>query len=73
MKFVFTGEDPKAIQLCKIPFTHPIFLRKLLNPIRQQIVFNELLTSCIKPTSAVPTNQDAFESTGKELIFFQNS
>jgi len=67
MKFVFTGEDSKAIQLCKIPFTHPIFLRKLLNPIRQQIVFNELLTSCIKPTSAIP-NQDSFESTVFEVV-----
>jgi len=49
MKFVFSGEETKAIRLCKIPFIHPKNLIQILNPIRQQVVFNELITSCAKP------------------------
>lgn len=58
MNFVFTGESTRAIQICHVPFNHPSLLRhRILNPLRQQIVFNELLTSCTKSTKKIPSNE----------------
>lgn len=68
MNFVFTGENTRAIQICHVPFNHPSLLRhRILNPLRQQIVFNELLTSCTKPTKQTTNSNN--EKSGNFVTF----
>lgn len=69
MTFAFSGPPTRAIRLCHIPFDHPRSLLPLLNPLRQQIVFNELIQSCIRP---LPQRDEQPAPTGNimmEIVF----
>lgn len=39
-----------AIEIEKIPFTHPKHLKIIIDLLRKQLLFNELLLSCMRKT-----------------------
>jgi len=69
LTFSFSGPPTRAIRLCHIPFFHPRNLPSLLNPLRQQIVFNELIQSCIRPLPHLPSGVASPTSTVFEIVF----
>lgn len=68
MSFIFTGESTRAIQICHIPLTHPGLLLQLLDPIRQQLVFNELITSCLLGHIITPNETNRIGKNINEYI-----
>ena len=67
MNFIFSGTETRAITLCRIPFTHASELILIFNHLRQQILFNELISSCTKSTGD-PTL--LFQELGIPVPFF---
>lgn len=63
MNFIFSGSETRAIKLCKIPFTHPSELLQIFNHLRQQILFNELVSSCTKSTGDPTDPSQEFGNT----------
>eukprot|EP00054_Salpingoeca_dolichothecata_P027312 m.199769 g.199769 ORF g.199769 m.199769 type:complete len:570 (-) comp25925_c0_seq2:39-1748(-) len=46
--FVDTGETkPRGLILCRVPFAHPSALAPILQLLRQQLVYNHLVESCM--------------------------
>lgn len=52
MKFVYSGEPGAAIMLYRLPIAQPLSLLSVLDHLRQQLVFNELLRSCYLPSDS---------------------
>ena len=48
MRFLFSGLPTRGIQVCTI-LVSPGKILQVLGPIRQHIVFNELIRSCTRP------------------------
>ncbi|KAK7110823.1 mediator of RNA polymerase II transcription subunit 1-like isoform X2 [Littorina saxatilis] len=55
--------EPGVI-LSRIPFSHPTHVPKILSLLRQQLLFNSILTSCVRPSAKKdPTTNLVFEMT----------
>ncbi|XP_014789489.2 mediator of RNA polymerase II transcription subunit 1 [Octopus bimaculoides] len=46
-----SGIEEEGVLISKIPFTHPTNLPKILSYLRQQMLFNTAITSCIRPSA----------------------
>ena len=45
------GTDPEGAVVSEIPFTHPTHVAAILNYLRQQVLFNTLVASCVRNAS----------------------
>nr|KAG5707647.1 hypothetical protein BaRGS_031029 [Batillaria attramentaria] len=43
-------EEP-GVMVSRIPFTHPTHVPQILNLLRQQLLFNSILASCVRPSA----------------------
>ncbi|OWF39396.1 Mediator of RNA polymerase II transcription subunit 1 [Mizuhopecten yessoensis] len=43
--------DQPAVMVSRIPFTHPTSVAQVLNHLRQQVIFNTVIESCIRPNA----------------------
>ena len=41
--------DEPGVMLSRIPFSHPVHVPKILSLLRQQLLFNSVLASCVRP------------------------
>ncbi|XP_076460954.1 uncharacterized protein LOC143293681 [Babylonia areolata] len=56
-------EEP-GVMLSRIPFSHPTHVPKILNFLRQQLLFNSLLASCVRPAAKKDSSSSlVFEMT----------
>ncbi|KAL8622395.1 hypothetical protein ACOMHN_041723 [Nucella lapillus] len=56
-------EEP-SVMLSRIPFNHPTHVPKILSYLRQQLLFNSLLASCVRPAAKKDsTSSLVFEMT----------
>lgn len=44
-------EQP-AVMVSKVPFTHPTYVAQVLNCLRQQLIFNTVIGSSIRPNAS---------------------
>ena len=44
--------EQSAVMVSKIPFTHPTNVAQVLNSLRQQLLFNTVIGSSIRPTAS---------------------
>lgn len=58
-RYVHCGAQVSAIEVRRVPFTHISQLMPLLQIFRQQLMFNELLSSCYQPHEDLPENAQA--------------
>lgn len=56
--------DQTAKMVSRIPFTHPTNVANILNLLRQQLLFNTVISSCIRPYA----KQDLMSSVVFELV-----
>lgn len=54
--YVHSGPLVGGIMVARIPFTHPQQLLQILQLVRQQVIFNELVRSCFNPSHALSPN-----------------
>lgn len=60
--------EEEGVLITKIPFTHPTNLPKILVYLRQQMLFNTVFSSCIRPNAKQdPTNALVFEMSALSL------
>ncbi|KAH9499303.1 hypothetical protein Btru_003650 [Bulinus truncatus] len=45
------SQDQQGVLVSRIPFTHPTHVPQILNLLRQQLLFNIVLSSCIRPAA----------------------
>ncbi|KAK7009139.1 mediator of RNA polymerase II transcription subunit 1 [Biomphalaria glabrata] len=62
------SQDLQGVMVSRIPFTHPTHVPQILNLLRQQLLFNIVLSSCIRPASKKEVlNTIVFEVTTVSL------
>ncbi|XP_059160074.1 mediator of RNA polymerase II transcription subunit 1-like [Physella acuta] len=60
--------DQQGVMVSRIPFTHPTHVPQILNSLRQQLLFNIVIGSCIRPGANKDlTNTIVFEITAVSL------
>jgi len=64
--YVHSGPLVGGIMVARLPFTHPQQLQSILQLIRQQVVFNELVRSCFNPPNALSAAHS--DGTSKFLV-----
>eukprot|EP00026_Physarum_polycephalum_P006084 Phypoly_transcript_06125.p1 GENE.Phypoly_transcript_06125~~Phypoly_transcript_06125.p1 ORF type:complete len:607 (-),score=92.63 Phypoly_transcript_06125:21-1841(-) len=55
--YLYSGQLAGGILVGRLPFTHPQQLLPILQLVRQQVIFNELVQSCFNPSNPLSTSQ----------------
>ncbi|XP_005088993.1 mediator of RNA polymerase II transcription subunit 1 [Aplysia californica] len=62
------GQDQQGVMISRIPFTHPTHVPKILSLMRQQLLFNIVIASCIRTGAKKDTvNSIVFEVSAVSL------
>ncbi|CAL1536355.1 unnamed protein product [Lymnaea stagnalis] len=62
------SQDQQGMMISRIPFTHPTHVPQILNHLRQQLLFNMVIASCIRPAGRKDSsNTIVFEVTAVSL------
>ncbi|CAG5115813.1 unnamed protein product, partial [Candidula unifasciata] len=63
-----SSPDQQGVMVSRIPFTHPTHVPQILNLMRQQLLFNIVIASCIRPEARKDhVNSIVFEVTAVSL------
>ena len=66
--------DQTAKMVSRVPFTHPTNVANILNLLRRQLLFNTIISSCIRPYAkqgqsfiVTPSSADVYDPTQSKV------